>query len=340
MILITAALALAPQASAVTLQTPKVVQGLRPIAFAPAPSGPQVAMSLEDGSVRIMNIENRVTVRELAKHPQPAYAIDWSQDGNTIATGDETARIWIENARTGAKIREYRTHTRGIQKIAFNANGTRVATTGKDDFIKIYDLLDPKPKEALAIAGSGANFYGAEFNPRSPAILATGILGPGGRTYDSVTGKLLGLFSDPVGLGVFDVAYNPVGSRMVTAGRDGNVVVWDPAVAHKRLGSLKGHQDFVMDVAFAPNGRLAASGSTDATVKLWSVVTMQKVGELTGQSYVGSPVAFTADGKFLLTVNDAGFLQINPLSPAQAGTVVPAPAKTAPAKKKRTRRRR
>jgi hypothetical protein len=62
---------------------------------------------------------------------------------------------------------------------------------------------------------------------------------------------------------------------------------------------------------------------------------------LENQSAVGSPIAFTNDGKYLLTANIDDFLQINALNPAQpapAEKVVPAkkaPVKKAPAKKGR-----
>ncbi|HEY0866043.1 MAG TPA: WD40 repeat domain-containing protein [Fimbriimonas sp.] len=344
MSLLAAALVLGPQppqANIVSLLPAKVVVGLRPVAFAPSPTGSTVAVSMEDGTVRIIDAKTRQTVANLATHPQPAYAIAWSPDGTFVATGDETARIWVENVRTKTKLREYRTHTRGIQKLSFNSTNNAIVSTGKDDVIKVYNILDPAPKEKISILGSGANFYGAVYSPIQSSTFATGILGPGGRIYDTVSGKVLGFLTDPTSQGVFDVAYNANGTRVATAGREGNVVLWDP-VKKSRLGAMKGHKDFVMYVAFSPNGKLVASGSTDATVRLWNLYTMQTVAEIPGQSYVGSPVAFTADGSNLLTVNDAGYLQINPLSPAQTGAApVKAPAKPPKkATKKATKKKR
>lgn len=336
MTLFAAAVVLGAQAGPVTIAPPKIAMGVRPIAMAPAATGSRVALALEDGSVRIVDAATRATVRNLAKHPQPAYAIAWSADGAWIATGDESARLWIEDARNGAKVREYRNHTRGIQKVSFNSPRTRMVTTGKDDFIKVYDVSDPKPKEKVSIAGAGANFYGATFSPTLATTIATGILGPGGRLYDANSGKVQGFLTDGQGQGVFDVAYAPAGNRAATAGRDGNVIVWNPTNSQK-IGTLRGHKDFVMYVAFSPNGKLIASGSTDATVKVWNAVTLQKVADIPGQSYVGSPVAFTGDGKYLLTVDDDGFLDVHAITPAQAGTpvqvVVPGVKKPVPAKK-------
>jgi len=309
------------------LQTPltvtldKSVPNLRPIAFAPAPVGQLVAVSMEDGSVRILDGKTRATVRNLAKHPQPAYAITWSADGAWIATGDESARIWIEDARNGSKVREYRTHTRGIQKLSFDFSRKLLASTGKDDQIKVYDTTDPKPKEKVSILGKGSNVYGAEFNPTIPNRLATGILSDAGRTYDASVGKVINFYSYAGSQGTYDMAFNPAGTRLVTAGRDGTAAVFDTK-GPKKIATLRGHQDWVMDAAFSPNGRFIATSSTDRTVIIWNAFTYAKVATLTDQSSVGSPLAWTADGNYLLTVDISGGLQVNKVTPPQPAAAV------------------
>ena len=341
MTILAAALLLGPTAqaggSSVSVTAGPVIQGLRPIAFAPAPTGSKFVVCLEDGSVRIMDAKTKSTVRNLTKHRDAAFAAAWSPDGTLIATGDETARIFIENAVTGQKIREYRTHTKGIQKLSFNSSHQFLISTGKDDQINIYDLSKPAPKEAHKILGKGANFYGATFHPKLPGTLATGTLGPGARFYDSNSGKLLGFLTTEDTQGIFDVSYNPSGSLEATAGKDGDVIVWD-ATQRKKIVTLKGHQDWVEYVSFSPNGKLLASSSVDKSVKVWNTTTFAKIAEITEQSSVGSPLCFTADGTTLVTVTDAGFIEFNTISPAQPGT--PVVEKVTKSKKKSHRRRR
>ena len=304
----------------------KVAVGVRPIALAAAPTGSRFLACLEDGSVRIIDAKTHATIRTLDKHPGPAYAAAWSADGAFVATGDETARIWIHSAITGKKVREYRTHTKGIEKLSFNLPGSLLLSTGKDDQVNVYDLRTPSAKERMKVLGKGQNFYGATFHPKLPYTFLVGMLGGGGRMYDALQGKPSGFLIDPVGQGVWDVAFNPAGTRCVTAGRDGNAVVWDP-MRGKRLGSLKGHQDWVVNAAISPNGRLLATGSSDRTVKVWDLVTMAKVAEIPNEFTVGSPVLFTADGNSLITVTDAGDLQFSAVTPSQAVKPLAKPAR-------------
>ena len=324
MSILAAALALAPATPPQTIQVTvgRVVPNLRPIAFAAAPLGSKFIACMEDGSVSIIDAKTRQTIKEMDKHPQPAYAAAWSQDGNLVATGDETARIWIASARSGAKLREYRTHIRGIQKLSFNLSSNMLISTGKDDQINVYRLDTKSPKEALVILGKGANFYGADFNPKNPSIFTTGMLGAGGRLYDANSGLVKGFITGHDNQGIYDVDYNLNGTREVSAGRDGTAIVWDTKT-NLKVGSLKGHKDWVMDVEFSPNGKLIATSSTDATVKVWNAATFQKVADIPSQSYVGSPLCFTADGSTLVTVNDQGYLQYNAVTPTQAAVTTP-----------------
>jgi WD40 repeat protein len=315
---IVAAIVLAAPAPLSALNITKVgtSPGVRPIALAAAPRGSLFVAALEDGSVRIIDARNRQTVKQMPKHPQPAYGLDWSADGAWIVSGDESARVWISDVRTGKRVREYRTHTRGIQKASFDRARKFLVTTGRDDQLNIYNLTAPQPKEERKILGKGANVYGAAFHPQNPGLIVTGILSAAVRGYDSRTGLLRGIGNTATNQGVYDVEFNKLGNRFATAGRDGTVAIFATS-NYKPLATLRGHQDWVIDVAWSPNGKLIASSSTDRTVRFWNAGNFQRVAVWEEMSGVGSPVIFTADARYVVAVDIAGSLVVGSLEPGQ-----------------------
>jgi WD40 repeat protein len=74
------------------------------------------------------------------------------------------------------------------------------------------------------------------------------------------------------------------------------------------VGTLKGHENKVLSVAFSPDGRFLASGSDDTIIKLWDLATQKHLtfeghGEYSWSRGINS-VGFSPDGKFLVSGSD------------------------------------
>jgi len=112
----------------------------------------------------------------------------------------------------------------------------------------------------------------------------------------------------PVQMRPYDKALNVVrlssdGKRVLTAGADGAVEVWD-AASGKRIGDVLAHAGAATQAAFSSDGKRVLTAAADMTVHLWDVgmaaevfSAIQLMGPIAG-------LAFSADGKRFLTVTD------------------------------------
>jgi len=93
------------------------------------------------------------------------------------------------------------------------------------------------------------------------------------------------------------LSFSPDGS-LLACGWEWEVILLDP-ITGKQLHILSGHSREVNSVAFSPDERLLASGSSDKTIKLWNVETGKCIRTLTGHADSVYSVAFSPDGRYL-----------------------------------------
>src|SRR5262249_57021129 len=102
---------------------------------------------------------------------------------------------------------------------------------------------------------------------------------------------------------VYSVSFSPDGKRLVSAGEDRMVKVWD-ATTGQALLTLRGHAQRVTCVCFSPDGKRLASASWDKTIRLWDAALGQEM-TFHGPGPVLSACCFSPDGQSLACGGDA-----------------------------------
>lgn len=115
---------------------------------------------------------------------------------------------------------------------------------------------------------------------------------------------------------VYNVAFDPAGTDLASAGGDGIVVVWNYRTGHRQvLRAASGAGDAFYGIAFSPAGRLLAAGSADGTVTVWNAATGQRLRTLATGGGPVYGVAFNRTGTLLATSTGSGSVVLfNPVT--------------------------
>jgi WD40 repeat protein/serine/threonine protein kinase len=267
-----------------------------------SPDGKRLATAGHDLSAKVWDWKKGEVLLSLEGHTSGLTFVTFSPDGKKVATTatDGSLRVW--DAATGKELVVCRGHIHEwVRCVAFSPNGEQMVSVAQlDGTARVWDTVTGKELFTLSVSGARGSLLTVSWSGDGTRIAAAGECGKQPEPGDTVIHVWDARTKAPVAslqghnYAVESLEFAGDNKRLVGAGQDGTVRIWDLAAG---WDSRRQHVGQVQAVAISPNGRILASGGRDGLVRLWDLANGQLRRSLPGNQ--GYTLAFSPDGKVL-----------------------------------------
>jgi WD40 repeat protein/tRNA A-37 threonylcarbamoyl transferase component Bud32 len=275
-----------------------------PGALAFSPDGTIIVTGSEDHTACLWEAATGTRLRTLP-HGGLVTAVAFSPDGKTVLTGstDKAARLW--DITTGEVRHCFVGHGGAVWDVAFSPDAKAVLTGSEDHSARLWDTETGKQLKQFDHKGV---VQAAAFSPKDSNTILTGSHDKTARLWQASTGKLLQVLQHQDA--VWCVAFSPNGKTLATGSHDKTARLWE-ADTGKPVGEPLQHQGWVRHLAFSgPDGTLLATAGWDGVAQLWETATGHRHGAPLRHGERVLSVAFSRDGKNILTGSADGVAQL------------------------------
>jgi WD40 repeat protein len=286
------------------------------------PDGSQIVTTSYDGTTIVWNADTGTPVRALPTQSARVYDVAFDPTGTRIVTASEDSLVRVWDPSTGALMAELRGHTSPARTARFSPDGRLIVTASDDGTARVWDatnylqltLLRGEPpeayvREAAALPSLSASVdlrsqvFDATFDPTSTMVLtasADGML----REWTAIDSPVTDTFATGNQSPIYRVAYSPDGRRLLEAGGDNVVRVWD-TVSRNLVMELTGHTRPVLGADISADGQHIVSAGADGTARVWDA-TQSPAPEPITLNVSALPVTsavFSPDGQRIVTAS-------------------------------------
>lgn len=267
----------------------------------------------------------------LTRHLFPVTDIAFSPDGQTLASASQDHSIILWDVATRRpKGPRLHGHTNWVQSVSFSPDGAVLASASDDHHIRLWNTQTGEPI-GEPLTGHEGSVLWVTFSPNGRILASAGQDGTV-RLWNAETGVPLGQPLAKRTGWVTGLAFHPQIPLLAATGVDDTVSVFDMTTGQSAFDFKLGPEASGWAIAFSPDGKILAATSRTPTqnsrgssVWLWDVETRElRHPPLSIDDWLINSIAFSPDGKFLLTGRADSRIAVWKVETGQVATVLPA----------------
>ncbi|MCA9168061.1 MAG: serine/threonine protein kinase, partial [Planctomycetales bacterium] len=241
------------------------------------PDGKHIAAAIEDGSIRIWDVDEQTLLKSFNAHRGIAWMVVYHPTRPLLmSSGDDGAvRLW--NSDSYDLVKEWKMDD-SVRGVAFSPDGTKIAAGDRAGELRVFDI---ESREELATTNYDAAIMGIDYSTDGKLIASVGsdkLV----RLFDSKTLAERNVMSGHTGP-VYNVKFNSEGPLVASVGWNKNIHVWN-AQTGKEAMSLKGSEGDIWGVAFCSSNRHLITGEQQGATRVWDLTTGEVIATLRGHT--------------------------------------------------------
>lgn len=277
-----------------------------------------IAFSVDGKQLAYGNFAKELEIRDVKSgevrarwtdFPTGVESIAFDDLGGRVVVGGASQTVYVVNIATRDVEATYRGHESSLVGVHYRAGRRQVVSTERNGLTKVWDLGRKQGTAELRGTSRGA-VTDARFGPHGRWLATShGIrwdLDQQGevRLWNIETAEAGPTLDGHTG-GVFGVAFQGDGRRLVSAGVDGKAILWDlesfePVATFESESPLR-------SVDVARDGLRIAAGAQDGKVCVWNVASGELESTLELRRRTIEAVALSPDGRFVAACDGPGF---------------------------------
>ncbi|XP_006898310.1 PREDICTED: guanine nucleotide-binding protein subunit beta-5 [Elephantulus edwardii] len=244
------------------------------------------------------------TRRTLKGHGNKVLCMDWCKDKRRIVSSSQDGKVIVWDSFTTNKEHAVTMPCTWVMACAYAPSGCAIACGGLDNKCSVYPLTFDKNENMAAKKKSVAmhtNYLSACSFTNSDMQILTASGDGTCALWDVESGQLLQSFhGHAADVLCLDLAPSETGNTFVSGGCDKKAMVWDMR-SGQCVQAFETHESDINSVRYYPSGDAFASGSDDATCRLYDLRADREVAIYSKESIIfgASSVDFSLSGRLL-----------------------------------------
>jgi WD40 repeat protein len=251
-----------------------------------------------DRTVKFWDPKTGIVVKTVSVVGEPPASLWISPDERLLAIGASHVGVPVKilDLESGKFVGSLLGHEGAVTALGFSPDGKFILTTEQKGGARLWSATDLKSVAAFKIPvhSAAAVFFDNESKPglfiacMDRTVKKIYPMDSGARTFDRVHKET-----------ITALKVTPDGVRVLTCGRDRQVVVWDGSTGSV-LSVLQAHQEQIAEVALNPVRDLVATYDPKGGIKIWDCKSSTVIRNFLAPEGEINCLDFTADGDRIL----------------------------------------